>query len=92
MLIARDARVAENRRRRLPAVRAAFAPLTVDGAVAERYGDVPAAARSRRRPAKATDLLIIATAAAAGRVLYTLDAAQAQFARAAAVPATVIGR
>jgi predicted nucleic acid-binding protein len=88
--MARDERVAELRRGRLAAVRAAFAPLLVDEAVAERYGDVLAVARSQRRASKATDLLIIATAAAADRRLYTLDASQARLAQAAAVPATVL--
>ena len=63
VLIATDDRIADARRRRLAAVRAASA-LVVDEAVAERYGDVLAVARSQRRGAKATDLLIIATAAA----------------------------
>ena len=88
VLIARSERVAADRRRRLAAVRAAFAPLVVDEAVAERYGDVLAVARSGRRTAKATDLLIIATAAATDRELYTLDEAQAQRAQAARVPVT----
>lgn len=86
--IARDGPTADARRRRLAAVRAAFVALVVDEAVAERYGDVLAVARSRGRAAKATDLLIIATAAAAERTLYTLDAAQSRLALAAGVPAT----
>jgi toxin FitB len=90
--IARDERVAEARRRRLAAVRAAFVPLSVDEAVAERYGDVLAVAHSQRRAAKATDVLIIATAAAAGRELYTLDGAQGRLAQAAGVPVTVLAR
>jgi len=90
VVMARDQRVAEARRRRLAAVRAAFAPLVVDEAVAERYGDVLAVARAQNRAARATDLLIIATAAAAGRDLYTLDNAQAGLAEAATVPVTVL--
>jgi len=90
VVMARDQRVAEARRRRLAAVRAAFAPLVVDEAVAERYGDVLAVARAQNRAARATDLLIIATAAAAGRNLYTLDNAQAGLAEAATVPVTVL--
>jgi predicted nucleic acid-binding protein len=74
------------RARRLAAVRAAFAALPVDEDVAERYGEALAAARDRGRVAKATDLLIIATAAAGGRTLYTLDAAQAGLARELRVP------
>ena len=89
VLMAGDPSLAENRRRRLAAVRAAFAPLPVDEPVAERYGDLLATARSKRRSAKATDLLIIATAATSSRELYTLDSAQARLAEAAGVPATV---
>jgi len=92
VVIARDERVADARRQRLAAVRAAFVPIVVDEAVAERYGDVLAVARSQRRSAKATDLLIVATAAAAGRELYTLDDAQARLAEAATVPVTVLAR
>jgi predicted nucleic acid-binding protein len=92
VLIAKDERIAAVRSSRLAAVRAAFAPLVVDEAVAERYGDVLAVARSQKRAAKATDLLVIATAAAAGRDLYTLDEAQARLAEAAAVPVTLLTR
>ena len=88
VLIARDEAIAEVRRRRLAAVRAAFLPLPVDEVVAERYGDVLAVARSQRRAVKATDLLIIATAAATERELYTLDVAQARLAEIAGVAAT----
>jgi predicted nucleic acid-binding protein len=49
-----------------------------------------AVARSRRRAAKATDVLIIATAAATARKLHTLDAGQARLAEAAGVTATVL--
>jgi toxin FitB len=75
ILRATDDRVRAGRARRLAAVRAAFAALPVDEDVAERYGDTLAAARELGRTAKATDLLIIATAAAGGRTLSTLDAA-----------------
>ena len=88
--IARDEQIADARSRRLASVRAAFTALVVDEAVAERYGDVLAVARSHRRAAKATDLLIIATAAATARELYTLDTAQSRLARAADVPATLL--
>ena len=88
VLLARDPLIRDGRHRRLRAVRAAFAALDVDETVAEHYGDVlVAAARSHRRAAKATDLLIIATAAAHGRTLYTFDAAQAGLAGAAGVSA-----
>ena len=85
VLLARHPTVATARRARLTAVQAVFAPLPVDEPVAERYGDVLAVARSERRTAKATDLLIIATAAAHGRTLHTLDESQASLARAAGV-------
>lgn len=75
----------EARRRRLEAVRVAFEPLPIDEAVAESYGDLLAFARSTGRIAKATDLLILATAAATERVLYTLDVSQAGHGRAAGV-------
>ena len=90
VVMARAKTIAEDRLRRLAAVREAFAPLLVDEAVAERYGDVLAVARSQRRGAKATDVLIIATAAATGRELYTADAAQARLAQAAGVPTTLV--
>ena len=81
VLRAREADVRAARVRRLRAVRAAFAALPVDDEVADRYGEALAAARDFGRSAKATDLLIIATAAATGRTLYTLDQAQAALAR-----------
>lgn len=87
VLLARSARVRDGRCQRLDAVRAAFAPLDVDPAVAEHYGTVLATARTERRAAKATDLLIIATAAAHDRTLYTLDSAQARLATAAGIRA-----
>lgn len=78
---ARDADSRAARQARLTAVRAAFAPLNVDEAVAEHYGDALAHARNAGRIVKATDLLIIATAVATGRALHTLDRAQAGLAR-----------
>lgn len=74
------------RQTRLNAVRDAFEPIPVDEAVAEHYGDILATARSAGRTGKATDLLIVATAAATGRVLYTLDKRQAALAQLARVP------
>ena len=85
VLLAQDEAIRDLRRRRLDAIRAAFAPLPVDEPVAERYGELLALARSQRRTAKATDLLITATAGAGGRVLYTLDSRQAELARAARI-------
>ncbi len=66
-------------------MRVTFDPLEVDETVAEHYGEVLATARSQQRASKARDLLIIATAAATGRVLHTLDTSQAQLARAVGV-------
>ena len=86
VLRARDVRARAARAQRLQAVRSAFAALPVDEDVAERYGEALATARDLGRAAKATDLLIIATAAASGRTLYTLDAAQAGLARELRVP------
>jgi toxin FitB len=86
VLRAREAGTRAARAGRLAAVRSAFAALPVDELVAERYGEALAAARELGRTAKATDLLIIATAAAEGRTLYTLDAAQAGLARELRVP------
>jgi predicted nucleic acid-binding protein len=73
------------RQERLVAVRDAFQPILVDEAVAEHYGDVLAVARSAGRTTKATDLLIIATASATGRTLYTHDSRQAALAQAAGI-------
>ena len=74
------------RQARFAAVRETFEPLPVDEPVAEQYGEILAAARAQKRTSKATDLLIIATAAATGRALLTLDDAQAGLARLAGVP------
>lgn len=78
------------RQRRLNAVRDLFAPILVDEAVAEQYGDVLAVARAAGRSSTATDLLIIATAAATGRALLTLDEKQAAVAQAAGVLAHML--
>jgi predicted nucleic acid-binding protein len=79
--LATDLRVRTLRQARLAAVREAFEPLPVDETIARHYGELLAAARSKRRVGKATDLLIIATASASGRTLITLDEAQASLAR-----------
>ncbi len=84
--LAADPQTRAARQARLASVRAAFSPLPVDEAVAETYGDVLAAARSQQRMTKATDLLIIATAGASGRILHTRDNAQAQLAAAVGIP------
>jgi len=83
------ARTDEARRRRqgrLDAIRRAFVPIPVDEPVAERYGAVLALARKEGRAAKATDVLIVATAASTSRSLATLDDAQARLAQAVGVP------
>ncbi len=85
VLLARSAGSRASRQRRLAAVRERYEPLAVDEPVAQSYGDVLAVARTERRTAKATDLLIIATAAASGRFLVTFDAAQRELAGAAGV-------
>ena len=84
--LAGDPDVRALRQARLAAVRETFEPVLVDESVAERYGEVLATARGAKRTSKATDLLIIATAAATGRALHTLDDAQAALARLADVP------
>jgi predicted nucleic acid-binding protein len=73
------------RQGRLDAVRRAFAPIPVDEPIAERYGEVLAVARRSGRTAKATDVLIVATAASTSRALVTLDDAQARLAHTAGV-------
>lgn len=83
--MARSETVRDTRSRRLEAIRTAFAPLPVDESVAERYGELLALARSRGRSEKATDLLILATAAAGARTLHTLDRRQAELARVAGI-------
>lgn len=88
--LAADPDVRAMRQRRLNAVRDLFAPIVVDEAIAEQYGDVLAAARAAGRSSTATDLLIIATAAATGRSLLTLDKKQAAVAEAVSVSAHLL--
>jgi predicted nucleic acid-binding protein len=90
VLIAGDEMVAAERGHRLAAVRAAFAALPIDEPVAERYGRVLALARRERRSAKATDLLIVATAMATTRRLYTRHDAQARLADAVGVATSLL--
>ncbi len=89
---ARDARVLAARQARLTAVRATFAPVFVDEAVAEHYGDALAHARDCGRIVKASDLLIIATARATGRSLHTLDRAQASLATELGIETQILTR
>jgi predicted nucleic acid-binding protein len=77
----RDARARVAREERLRIVRERFTPLLVDEDVAEHYGRALALARDEGRNDKATDLLIIATAAAADNALHTRDERQAKLAR-----------
>ena len=80
VLLATDPRMRAARQARLTAVHDAYEPIPIDESIAERYGEVLAGARAVRRITTATDLLIVATAAATGRVLYTLDERQAKLA------------
>lgn len=63
-------------------MRRVFEAVPVDEPIAEVYGELLVVARRERRTVKATDLLIVATAAAHGRGLFTLDQAQAGLAEA----------
>lgn len=85
VLRARSAANRAVRERRLDALRTAFDALPIDAHVAHHYGEALAWARSKGRASKATDLLIIATAAAADLDLVTLDRAQASVARGVGV-------
>lgn len=85
VLLARTAPVRSHRKARLAAVRSAFSAIPFDQNVAEHYGEVIAFARRTSRSTKASDALIIATAAATGRTLVTLDTSQARLARATGV-------
>jgi predicted nucleic acid-binding protein len=84
--LAREPRTRAGRQARLAAVRAAFQALVIDEQIAERYGELLALARANRRATKASDLLIVATAAATGRELLTRDQGQAALAHLAGVP------
>lgn len=78
---ARDVTERMKRLTRLRLIRSAFDPIPVDEAVAEQYGRALALAREERRGQKATDLLIVGTAAATNLILHTRDAGQAKLAR-----------
>jgi predicted nucleic acid-binding protein len=83
--LAGDPGARAQRQARLGAIRASFEPIPVDETIARHYGELLAVARSQRRSSKATDVLIVATASATGRILITLDDAQASLARAARI-------
>lgn len=87
VLLARDPTIRAERQARLAAIHSAFMPLCVDEPVTERYAEILAAARQQGRTTKATDLLIVATAAATGRVLWTRDLRQARLAQASGIAA-----
>lgn len=76
-LVTDDPDVRAERLRRLALIEHFFEPLPIDGAVARSYGHLAATiARGGRKPrARATDLLIAATAHANGATLYTRNAA-----------------
>jgi len=86
VLLAESPEVRAARQARLAAVQTSFAPLLVDESVAHRYGEALATARRAGRSEKATDLLIVATAAATGRTLHTLDRRQAELAKLVGIP------
>jgi predicted nucleic acid-binding protein len=81
VLRTRDDAARAERLARLELVRSQFVPLLVDEEVADHYGRALALAREEGRGTKATDLLIVATAAATDNVLHTLDVSQAKLAR-----------
>jgi len=89
VLRAKDPNTRAARQARLAAIRDTYEPLHVDEPIAERYGDLLAVARDTGRITTATDLLIIATAAATGRTLYTLDERQARLAESTDLPVVV---
>lgn len=76
VLVAREASTRAERLRRLSVLQRAFDPLPVDDAVAASYGQLAAAvvAAGRQPRARATDLLIAATAHAHDARLYTRNA------------------
>jgi toxin FitB len=78
---ARDDAERAERTRRLSDVRSLFVALPVDELVGDHYGRALARARDEGRIEDATDLLIVATAAATDNVLYTRDERQAKLAR-----------
>jgi predicted nucleic acid-binding protein len=81
VLRTRDAVARAERLARLDIVRSQFVPLVIDEDVAHEYGRALAVARDEGRGTKATDLLIVATAAATDNVLHTFDRSQAKLAR-----------
>ena len=84
--LADDPEVRSVRQARFSTIRATFEPIPVDEPIAYQYGELLALARSEGRSSTATDLLIVATAAATGRTVLTLDDRQASLARAAGIP------
>lgn len=74
------------RTKRLGDVRSLFVAIPVDELVADHYGRALALARDEGRIEDATDLLIVATAAATDNVLHTRDERQAKLARRMGLP------
>ena len=76
VLVARTDTVRAERLRRIGAIERAFEALPVDAGVARHYGRLAAAvaAAGRQPRARVMDLLIGATAASHGAVLYTRNA------------------
>jgi len=85
-----DEQTRARRYERLRRVTSLFEVFDVDEAVAERYGVLLAAARDAGRQTKATDLLIVATAATHALSLVTRDQAQAGIAGLGGVAATLL--
>lgn len=85
-----DERTRVRRHKRVERITALFEVFDVDRSVAERYGDLLATARDAGRQTKATDLLIVATAATHMLPLITRDHAQAGLAGLAGVAATLL--
>jgi predicted nucleic acid-binding protein len=81
VLLARSEESRRAREARLRALREAFDPIPVSAEIALGFGEALAWARSQGRSERATDLLIVATAKATGRVLHTFDRGQAAVAR-----------
>jgi toxin FitB len=80
VLLARSEESRRVREARFRAVREAFEPLPIDAEIAVAFGETLAWARSQARSERATDLMIVATAKATDRVLYTRDRGQASVA------------
>ncbi|MGH2984961.1 MAG: PIN domain-containing protein [Solirubrobacterales bacterium] len=81
VLLARSGGSRAAREARFRAITEAFDPIPVGSEIAVEFGEALAWTRSQGRSERATDLLIVATARATGRVLHTLDRGQATVAQ-----------